>query len=275
MNTILVATDFSQPSRDAALYAAHLAKANNAELVLLHVYMLPTPVSEVPYVMVSVDEIQQENEKQTNSIAASLTEATGVTVRSLVTIGMVADEVFYQAKEAAADLVVTGMKGENTAIDKLIGSTTAAIIRKSAVPVLVIPAGSVYKTTAAIIYATDFSYSMNLGCLQLLQEWVGIQKGTSLLVVNVQKPGEILSADQISAKLSLENRLESINHSFHTEIHASVEDGLDHFLQSHPSQLLVMVAHRHSWWNRLLNGSHTREMVYRADIPLLVLQDKP
>ncbi len=62
MQTILVPVDFSPVSRNAAVYAAELARIFNSRLVLFHAYMLPTPVSEVPYVMVTADEMQQENE---------------------------------------------------------------------------------------------------------------------------------------------------------------------------------------------------------------------
>ncbi|MCG7860278.1 universal stress protein, partial [Flavihumibacter sediminis] len=72
MNAILVATDFSNPSRGAAAYAAALAKLNGATLTLLHAYLLPTPVSEVPYVMVSVEELQKDNEKLVKEMAEGL-----------------------------------------------------------------------------------------------------------------------------------------------------------------------------------------------------------
>ncbi|GAO45020.1 universal stress protein [Flavihumibacter petaseus] len=274
MKLILVATDFSEPSKNAAGYAAHLAKQNGADICLLHAYMLPTPVSEVPYVMVSVEEIQQENEKQAKLLAEQLEAITGSPVRTIVNIGMPADEVVYQAKELNADLIVTGMRGENSGIDKLIGSTTAAIMRKSHIPVLVIPAGVGYVAPSTITYATDFSYTMNMVCLNLLQEWVKRHADAKIKVIHVQKPNEVMTAEQVSGKVRLEQKISGLPHKFYVATNASVEAGLDSFLNDNPSQLLVMVAHRHSWWNRLVNGSHTREMAYRADIPLLVLQDK-
>ena len=55
--TILVPTDFSDNARNAAVYAAQLAKKLDARLVLLHAYMLAAPVSEVPYMMVNAEEM--------------------------------------------------------------------------------------------------------------------------------------------------------------------------------------------------------------------------
>jgi nucleotide-binding universal stress UspA family protein len=274
MKSYLVATDFSAPSRHAALYAAKLAAVAGAELTLLHAYLLPTPVSEVPYVMVSVDELQRDNEKLAREMADGIHQETGVSVKTMVNIGLPADEVVYQAKEISADMVVVGMRGENKAIDKLIGSTTAAIIRKSSVPVLVVPPKSTYAPIQQVTYATDYSYTMNLRCLSTLQEAISLFPGSRLNVVHIQRPGEIMNAEQIAGKVRLEPMLEHIQHEYFNLENSSVEAGLEHFLSQHPSQLLVMVAHKHSWWERLVSGSHTKEMAYRSDIPLLVLQDE-
>ncbi|MBZ5858168.1 universal stress protein [Flavihumibacter profundi] len=274
MKSFLVATDFSEPSREAALYAANLAKSLGAELTLLHAYLLPTPVSEVPYVMVSVDELQKDNEKLAREMAANLQQQTGITVKTIVNIGMPADEIVYQAKEIGAELIVIGMRGENTALDKFIGSTTVAVIRKSHIPVLVVPAKNSYVALQNLTYATDFSYTMNPRCLEALGSLLKSNPGAKLHVVNFQRPGEIMSAEQISGKVRLEPMLEKINHQYHSLENSSVEAGLVEFLNQQPSQMLVMVAHKHSWWERLVSGSHTREMAYKSNIPLLVLQDK-
>lgn len=274
MQSILVATDFSDASLNAARYAAVLSRKTGADLTLLHVFMLPTPVGEMPYVMVSAEEIQAENERQMAKIAAGLESIAGRKIKTLVNIGMPADEVIYQAGELNADLVVAGMRGANSALDKFIGSTTAAIIRKSKLPVLVVPAGHSYESLHTITYATDFNDAMNEASLHLLQSWLSIQADVLLQVVHVQRPGEELSETQANGKSGLQQKLGQALHQFFHEKHDSVEEGLDQFLASHPSQLLVMVAHRHNWWHRLLNASHTTEMAYRTDLPLLVLQDK-
>lgn len=274
MNSILVATDFSKPSKGAAQYAATLAKLNGATLTLLHAYLLPTPVSEVPYVMVSVEELQKDNEKLVSEMASELSQTFGIVVNTLVTIGLPADEVVFQAGELGADLIVTGMRGVTNTLDKLIGSTTAAILRKSTVPVLVVPEQAVYASWKQVVYATDFSYTMNPRSLKILKVLAGNQPDMQLKVLHVQRPGDLMSPEQVAGKVSLDPMLESIPHSYLDLEHVSVEMALKQFLHDNPSDLLIMVAHKHSWWNRLLSGSHTREMVYQSEIPLLVLQDK-
>jgi nucleotide-binding universal stress UspA family protein len=274
MKSILVATDFSQPSVSAANYAAALAAGAGAELNLLHAYLLPTPVSEVPYLMVSVEELQKDNEKLTNDLANKLRESYGVKVKTLVTIGLPADEVVYQSGELNADLIVTGMRGSTNALDKLIGSTTAAILRKSGIPVLVIPEHSVYKPWNTVVYATDFSHPMNEKDLLFLTNLAGAQSKMHINIVHVEAPGHTMVDLQISGRRSLEAILQNVSHDFKHLEHSNVEQALRQYLHDNPSDALVMVAHKHSWWDRLVGVSHTREMVYKSEIPLLVLHDK-
>src|SRR5687767_1535174 len=111
MQNILVPVDFSPVSRNAAIYAAELAKKFNAKLVLFHAYMLPTPVSEVPYVMVTADEMQKENEALLKKEADQLHDTYTIEVEWIVQIGIPSDEVKQLAKEKNADIIVMGMKG--------------------------------------------------------------------------------------------------------------------------------------------------------------------
>src|SRR5688572_19902745 len=118
MQTIVVPTDFSPEARNAGFYAAELAKIFSARLVLFHAYMLPTPVSEVPYVMITVDELQKENEILLKKEVDHLTQTYGVETEGIVRIGIPSDEIRALSEDLAIDLVVMGMKGAG-GIDKI------------------------------------------------------------------------------------------------------------------------------------------------------------
>ncbi|PZQ98504.1 MAG: hypothetical protein DI539_29360, partial [Flavobacterium psychrophilum] len=73
--------------------------------------MLPTPVSEVPYVMVTADEVQQENEAFLQKEADHLHSTYGIQIDTLVRIGIASDEIKEITKDQPIDLIVMGMKG--------------------------------------------------------------------------------------------------------------------------------------------------------------------
>src|SRR3954471_15893039 len=63
MKTIIVTTDFSAAATNAALYAADMALAIDADLYILHVFQIPVVYLEIP-VALAADDIQDAAEKK-------------------------------------------------------------------------------------------------------------------------------------------------------------------------------------------------------------------
>src|SRR5687767_1766608 len=129
MQTILVPTDFSDNAKNAVNYAAQLAKKLNASLLLLYAYMLPTPVSEVPYVMINAEEMQKDNERMAAEAVQKLQSDHGIKASSIVRLGFPSEEIEAIIEDQPVDLIVMGMKGKG-ALEKMMGSTTTATIKK-------------------------------------------------------------------------------------------------------------------------------------------------
>jgi len=271
MQNILVPVDFSPASRNAAIYAAELAKKFNAKLLLFHAYMLPTPVSEVPYVMVTADEMQKENEAFIKKEADQLHETYRIEVEWVVRIGIASDEIKVLAKEKGADFIVMGMKGAG-GLDKIIGSTTTNVIRKLKAPVLVIPEKATYQAIQHITYAYDLNDPSGPELFQpLLDLAAGFQSRFSML--HVVQPSEARENTEPGSA-----RLESIFNgrqvSFVTTEDGNVTRGISEYLLQHPAELLAMIAHRHNFFERVFSKSHTTAMAYETSIPLLILHEK-
>ena len=272
MQTILVPIDFSPQARNAAIHAAEYAKAFNAKLFLFHAYMLPTPVSEVPYVMVTVDELQKENENELRKEAEWLGTTYKIEVEWLVRIGIPSDEIRNLTEERQIDLVVMGMKGVG-GLDKIIGSTTINSIRKVKVPVLIIPQDSRFVPLEHITYATDLHYELVTHSYKLLLT-IARHFNASIHIVHVHTHKEQPKVDELEWRRAVEELLGDIEHDFYSIEDNSVMHGINNFIEHHSSQLLVMIPHKHTFFERLFSRSQTTAMAYETRIPLLVLQQK-
>jgi nucleotide-binding universal stress UspA family protein len=259
MNTILVPVDFSPASRNATIYAAELAKLLNARLLLFHAYMLPTPISEVPYAMVTVDNLQKENEAQIRKEAAWLYEQYGQEVEWLVRIGIASDEIKNLNKERKIDLIVMGMKGAG-GLDKIIGSTTTNVARKVRTAVLVIPHDTTYTPIKHITFNP------------LVEFCRAFQAKIHVLYVRQSHGGD--TEQELTGKRSNEIIFEGCDHEYAIIEEPSVNQGINRYLQQQKSELLVMVAHKHTFLERLFSKNHTTAMAYETHVPLLILQDK-
>ena len=272
MNTILVPVDFSPASRNATNYAAELAKILHTRLLLFHAYMLPTPISEVPYAMITVDNLQKENEDQLKKEADRLHGQYGLEVEWLVRIGVASDEIKTIIKEKETGLIVMGMKGAG-GLDKIIGSTTTNVARKVTTPVLVIPHDTTYTPIKHITYASDFSYKTSSRLFNPFLEIArAVQARIHILFIRQSHGGE--TEEELAGKKSNEIIFEGLDYEYATIEEPSVNHGISRYLQQQSSELLVMVAHKHSFLERVFSKDHTSAMAYETHVPLLILQDK-
>lgn len=272
METILLPVDFSPASRNAAVFAAELAKLFHSKLLLFHAYMLPTPISEVPYAMVTVDNLQKENEQEIKKEADWIHDNYGLEVEWLVRIGIASDEIKTLCKEREIDLIVMGMKGAG-GLDKIIGSTTTNVARKVKTPVLVVPHDATYTPIKHITYASDFTYKTSTRLFSpMLQLARAYGARTHILFVRQGHGGN--SEVELTGKKSSEIIFEGYDHEYVTLEEPSVNQGISKYIQEYSSELLVMVAHKHTFLERVFSKNHTTVMAYETHVPLLILQDK-
>lgn len=160
IHRIVVATDFSAAAEQAVQRAARIAQAQQAELHLIHVVR---PLDLYPGLTWGPDELGQHDEALRHSEqslleeqAAVLGDAFGIRVQAATLLGRVHNEIAAYAKEVAADLVVSGARGENSLLDLVLGSTASRLLRVATCPVLIVrkPAAEPY---GKVLAAVDFS----------------------------------------------------------------------------------------------------------------------
>ncbi len=101
------------------------------------------------------------------------------------------------AKSKHADLIVMGMKGRGES-NSIFGSTTTMVMRKSKVPVLVIPEKNSFKPVYNITFASEFDIEEeDYSILKELAE----KYNSSIQVVNVQKKEEAMSVHNAIGKM--------------------------------------------------------------------------
>lgn len=273
MKKILVPVDFTPASRSASEYAAALAQLFTAQVHLLHVYMEPTPATEVPSAwIITGSEWQKENETRVNKDISYLKDSYAIDVTGEAVVGNVGDIIKEVATTTDADLIVMGMKMEKSS--KILGSATFVAIRKSKVPVLVIPEGTVFTPIKHIVFASDFQEVSNISCFNLLLQLTE-RFNADLRLLHVQKEGKEISSAEVPGRIQMGRVLANLSsYRYEEVVDNDVDHGIKNFIEAHPTDLLVMIAHPHNIFERMFGTVHTQTMSYLAKRPLLVLKDK-
>jgi nucleotide-binding universal stress UspA family protein len=140
--TILVPSDFGEPSEAALDYAVELAKALNAEIIVLHAFEIPAMsfpdgaiVATAEMTSRILEGAQAGLDKQVARFAGA-----GVTVRGIVKQNDPWHAVLTTAEEVGADLVCMGTHGRRGLPRAILGSVAEKVVRTCPVPVLVVHA---------------------------------------------------------------------------------------------------------------------------------------
>jgi universal stress protein A len=146
IKTILVPTDFSEPTRDLLDYAVWLGRTFQARLILLHV-LQTMPLAEAvnwldgvapPTGEVALWEQVKTASEQQMARLKELYASSGVEIAVQVKEGVPFVEIIRTAEREKADLIVMGSHGRTGVRHLLIGSVAERVVRKASCPVLVL-----------------------------------------------------------------------------------------------------------------------------------------
>ncbi len=140
LRKILVAIDFSPPSKNAFKYAVRFAEEFGGELTLLHVL---EPESMTGYIAIPEGTAFVENDivaagKNLRSLIVSVENTKIETPHWKVRGGLPSHEIVEAAKEMDVDLIVIATHGYTGWKHFCIGSTAERVVRAAPCPVLVV-----------------------------------------------------------------------------------------------------------------------------------------
>lgn len=273
MKTILVPTDYSEVADNALQYAVELASFSKAKLVLMHAYQVPVPTGEVPIMMITPQELEKENLKRIKHLEKKIAEETKgkFPVESLVRSGFTIEEITSVIKEKNADLVVMGITGEKAGA-MLIGSHTAALMRQTQTPVLVIPKDARFKEVSKIVLAYNYNESVNAKAINKVKKFAKLFNA-KILVVDVEKPVAVPMYENTAAGESLEKSLKDVDHALFFSSSEDLADGINEFADDHRCDWIAMIPHKHNLLDRILHKSNTKKMAFHTHVPLLSIHD--
>lgn len=135
---IILANEGSSAADRALLYVEHLARRQDAEVVIVHAYEVPNR-----YITTSVyDELQGTFEKAGWAVVDDAVEelgSVGVLARGIVRQGSAARVILEVAEEENASLIVLGTRGPSSAAELLLGSVSTEVLRLARCPVMAVP----------------------------------------------------------------------------------------------------------------------------------------
>lgn len=269
MQKILVPTDYSENSKNAAEYAMALGKFIKAKIIMFHTFHVPLPSSEHALPL-NVEELAKENIYKLRNYAAALQSLHEDIVVDYASVpGFAVDEILNYAKDNKFDLIIMGTKGTDSIENVIAGSVVTKVSSQASIPVLVIPEMVRFKQIRKIVLAYDYSEIKNVRSLEPLRNLVSIFKAEAM-VVNILK-NEKETLIKTGSSNILEGFLAGVKHSFHFPINKNVVEGLNEFVDKTEIEMIAVIPHKHTRFYHFFHRNNVKRIALHPHVPLLVL----
>ncbi len=270
MDAILLPTDFSDTSKNAALYALKLAtQLGVKKLVLYHSYEIPLTIDPItPAIqMLDIEALKEDSQKNIERYQLELKAlATGIHIDTISEYGALTAGLDEVCERTGADLIVMGITGGSLLEEKLIGSNTLSVAKHTNIPVIIIPAGTGFTRIEEIMLTGDFNKedtNIPLGHVRKILD----ETKAKLFVFNIEEN----SNPDIS--YAVHQQLDELNPEYHYSKSKNYVESINDFASEHKVDLVITVLKKHGFFEGLFSADHTKTLAFHSNLPLMVIHN--
>ncbi|NTW31223.1 MAG: universal stress protein [Bacteroidetes bacterium] len=151
MKMVLIALDYDPTAQKVAEEGYALAKAMNAEVILLHVISDPINYSAPGHVTImgfagyletstlQIDSVDALKKASINFLDKSKQHLDDKTIQTIVGEGDLSESILKTAKSKHADVIVIGSHSRKWLENIVMGSVTEKVLRNTTIPLFIIP----------------------------------------------------------------------------------------------------------------------------------------
>lgn len=275
MRTIIAPTDFSLNAENALNYAADMATVVGANLILMHVYSIPIPVSEVPVPLMDSKELEEELTEKLREIKHSLDDRTGgrVHIEIIVKSGNTNWEIEEFCRQVQPYALVLGAESTGPLQRVFFGGVTLNAISRSEWPVIVVPPNIKFKSIRRIGLACDFRKVVDSIPSKEIKDIVR-EFRAELHVLHVSMDNNVkANAETVEESGWLQEILGDLNPKYHFLIDDNPEVAIARFADVNSIDLLMVIPKKHNLLARIFEHSHSKSLVLHSHVPIMSIHE--
>lgn len=262
---ILILTDFSINALNATKFAT-VAFKENSEFILANVHKEDHAGDFIG------ESEEAKSEARLKEIADWLVSSyPDIKIKTLTATGTPSELAKRFEERGNADLIVMGTKGKSSIARDLLGSVAVRVSRSTSIPVLTIPAKSIFQGINRIVLAVDFS--VYIPDETIFEPLIKIAKFCDARIQIVSIIDE--NDEKYNAKSITELKRDvfsDVKTTWHFIQGDNPSVALTEFCQDQNADILTVIAKERNFLDRLFNKSVSEEMIKNADLPILTLE---
>lgn len=270
METIIVTTDFSASSANALNYACAFALANGYKIVLAHVYTIPVTYTGEALSLAAVNEaLDADRDNLKEELQRARAAYAGVDIEADMIVGAYLESLQSLVKEVNPGMIIMGAVGEYSELWLWDDDWLNALITVSC-PVLVVPAGVVYKPFKNIAFACDYKKSCLPHQADIVKR-IAKASGATLHIIHVTPEASGLAANKHASHL--QETFADMQPHYHLIEDKRIIRSISDFTVQHNIDLLLVMPHKHGLWHSLFNKSYTKQLARLNHLPVMAIHE--
>lgn len=265
---ILLPTDFSENSRNAAVYAMHMFAGIPCTFHLLHVLPFKDITGSMDY-LVTPFEVKEKFSQILDwleSVKINDNHSFTTTYRANYMIEVVRQQVL----EKNIDLILMGTKGISNKDEAVIGKNTSDVMMKVKCPVLAISEKTPFRKLKNILFPTDYKVEYNSKMLSTLLNLTNISQ-SSIRVLELFNSESEPTIDQVSNRSFLQKSFAPNVPELETFYTIKKNDTAPVYRLNDQTDMIVMVAKNLNICHKFLKNHHAHQIPLINQLPLLIL----
>ena len=267
---LVVPIDYSAASEQAVLLALNLAKKHGLSVTFVHVYYPDASIAESSIqVADQIESNERQRFQQWMDAKKQLYNDLDVPINCRFEIGFPAQTICQIAKNISNSIIIMARNNDDKVLKKLLGSVSTYVMKHAEAPVMIVPPAYQVQDFKRVCFAYE-TFSVDTKEINEILSFA-IQADTDLDILHVHKHDAGVDQSDIMRKAG-----EIIHHqrlAVHQRANNSVENGILEHIEAGNVDLLIMLKTQKNFIQNWFNKSHTKSILSKLDIPILVYHE--
>jgi nucleotide-binding universal stress UspA family protein len=273
MNSFIVPVDFSETSKNAARFAAHISTlVADSHIILYNVYnSIDAGIDGTP-LATEEGEAQSVMALALQSVQTELSGITSSKITCVAEEGKSFIDVFEAfVKKNNIQLIIMGITGATRMEQVLMGSNTLKMIERQIAPVIIVPPDARSESARNVMLISDFKDVENTIPIEPIKKVLNLFN-PSLFVVNVDHEHYVeLTEDYKVERAKLEHMLADYNPEFFFMRLYDFIDAINQFVTDRNIDMILTIPRHHSFLSNLFKTTHTSKLAYHSHVPIVAI----
>jgi len=276
MNNFIVPIDFSETSKNAARYAAHISNlVPDAHLILYNVFDALEYGSDSSPLGTEGEEDASRKKIVELALESVRIDISGITSAR---ISVVAEESnhFLDTLEAYVkknniQLIIMGLTGATRLGQVFMGSNALNIVKRAIAPVIITPEHTHSTSAKNVLLLTDFQDVENTIPIDTVKSVLNLFN-PRLFIVNVDDEHYVQVTEEYKTeRLKLEEKLKEYNPEFFFIRLFDFVEATNQFVADNHIDLILTFPRKHSWLSNVFKTTSTSKLAYHSHVPIAAL----